>query len=193
MKRKPGTTIEEAGPVAPDYIQPVVGWRFWRTVSTRESLALSSIFWNVHWPADEPLRASCMRTPLHLPFPRLFKRELHEAPGARCECGIYAVSRPASVAFGAMVRECEQHTSCPVIGRVLLWGSVHEHEQGWRGTFAYPERLYVWQRPRGGGAAVDADRVADGLERYGVPVEIVLARPEELVAALTDESQVLAT
>jgi len=31
----------------------------------------------------------------------------------------------------------------PVAGTVSLWGTVIEHERGWRGRFAYPSRLLL--------------------------------------------------
>ena len=33
--------------------------------------------------------------------------------------------------------------SIPVVGRVSLWGVVHEHEHGWRASCAYPISLFV--------------------------------------------------
>lgn len=75
-----------------------------------------------------------------------------------------------------------------VIGTVSLWGRVVECTRGWRGSYAYPKRIYVpatrapdWLR------AERAEEVALALTDYDVPVELLEADacgPDELVAAL---------
>jgi hypothetical protein len=57
----------------------------------------------------------------------------------------------------------------PVLGEVALWGNVVECTQGWRASHAYPRRLFVvadGRRPK-------AARLMAGLERYGVPVDVI--------------------
>jgi hypothetical protein len=131
---------------APDYIQAVVGWRFWDAVETDGVVSLSSPYFPTVWPAGEPLRAECVTRPLRRWILRRFGGEPHAAPTERCSCGIYAL---AGKAFRDMVWDLGQ---CPVVGRVSLWGEVHEHEHGWRASFAYPERLYVARRANARGA-----------------------------------------
>jgi hypothetical protein len=75
-----------------------------------------------------------------------------------------------------------------VIGTVSLWGRVVECTRGWRGSHAYPNRIYVpatrapyWLR------AERAEEVALALTDYDVPVELLDADScglEELVAVL---------
>jgi hypothetical protein len=48
---------------------------------------------------------------------------------------------------------------------------VIEHTEGWRGSLAYPTRLYVLFT----GREEHASRVAVSLERYGVPVDTLRA------------------
>ena len=65
--------------------------------------------------------------------------------------------------------------SIPVVGRVSLWGVVHEHEHGWRASCAYPISLFV--------PVVDDDdwveKVITDLRGYGVPVTAVGATTRE--------------
>jgi hypothetical protein len=72
----------------------------------------------------------------------------------------------------------------PVVGRVALWGVVHEHERGWRATFAYPERLFV---PISELDPRHARRLMDGLRRYEVPVRAVDgSTADEVVDAVSE-------
>jgi hypothetical protein len=45
------------------------------------------------------------------------------------------------------------------VGEVALWGRLVETERGWRGSAAYPIRLFV-----------PDDEIARGLEPYEVPI-----------------------
>jgi hypothetical protein len=47
-----------------------------------------------------------------------------------------------------------------------------ETDFGWRASHAYPAHIYV-PTHRANGRCVDAEIIALGLARYGVPVEIV--------------------
>ncbi len=81
--------------------------------------------------------------------------ENHPAPADDCNCGIHiAKSIPLALQYlmGGVV-----------FGRVALWGKVIEGEHGYRGEFAYPTELYVF----------DEIEVADfeALHRYGVPLK----------------------
>jgi hypothetical protein len=149
---------------APDYCEPVIGWRVWYGVESSHGTHLSSIYHESLWPHGHALRAWCGRA--HLPFP--FRRTPHDSPAERCRCGIHAGIADAVRQYlpACMDQEPAAH---PVIGRVALWGDVVECERGWRASRAYPERLYVPSFD--GGPA--APRLARGLEAYGVPVEVV--------------------
>ena len=159
---------------APDYIQAFVGWRFWDVVETNGVVSLSSPYFPTVWPAGEPLRDECVARPLRRWLLRRFGGEPHAAPTERCGCGIYAL---AGKAFRDLVWDLGQ---CPVVGRVSLWGEVHEHEHGWRAAFAYPERLYVARRANARGAR----HLVEGLRRYGTPVETLPFARAELPEAL---------
>ena len=85
------------------------------------------------------------------------------------------------------------------LGRVSLWGSVVECEQGWRAERAYPAALYLpalaasVSRGRLGRflrrrrSAIGAPEVARGLAAYGVAVELIACR------TVTDLARTLAT
>jgi hypothetical protein len=147
---------------APDYIEPVVGWRLWYAVRGAGPLRLSSVFHKTLWPVGKPLAASCLC--FRLPF-WPFNRSEHEAPGDRCRCGIYAAN--VSTMRSYLPDHLGYTSAVPVIGRVSLWGVVHECTDGWRAGFAYPERLYVPTLDLG---TARAREVVRDLRAYGVPV-----------------------
>jgi hypothetical protein len=110
---------------APDYAEPLIGWRVWCVVRTRDGLRLSSVIHDALWPEDGELVARCdAGAP-------------HDAPHAGCSCGIYAARDPATVWTYLLGRD-DPHTVRRVLGRVVLWGRVVEHEHGWRASHAVP-------------------------------------------------------
>ncbi len=153
---------------APDYIEPIVGWRAWLVVREDEGFRLRSIVYDAPWFPRHELVARCFQWRLSLPW---FKRSEHVPPAGGCRCGIYAARDPKDVS---------------------LWGQVVECTRGWRGSRAYPRMIYVpatraplWLK------AERAEEVALGLTDYDIPVELLdagSARPEELVAALGTEA-----
>ncbi len=131
--------------------EPVVGWRTWNLSDD----AFGPRLWpagsggDLPWPPRRPVEARCT-------IPRwLAKGGPHEPPGLRCRCGVYA-ARSLDV-FG---RERPAWPPPTVVGRASLWGRVVDHEQGWRGQFAYPSRLRLvcamcaWFEPGSGVPAV---------------------------------------
>lgn len=113
--------------------EPIEGWRSWR-LGMRASGRPTLLPAGAGRDAWEPRRAANARCTV----PALIRgtRHPHEAPGERCVCGIYA-----SITLGATPREVPAYPPAPVAGSVSLWGTVIEHERGWRGRFAYPSRL----------------------------------------------------
>jgi hypothetical protein len=53
-----------------------------------------------------------------------------------CRCGVYGSKR-----LDSLQSMC--FWECGVRGEVLLWGTVVEHERGWRAQFAYPKTLHL--------------------------------------------------
>jgi hypothetical protein len=171
----------EAGGRAPDYIDPVHGWRTWLIVQGHDGVRLASVSFPALWPSRRRLAAECGRgfhTGNGPPLP-----VEHAAPSLDCSCGIYATSdldRATQIAdcATARFRDC---LGRPVLGAALgevsLWGTVVECSHGWRAGFAYPSRVYVLAPSYGRRAQVaSADDLAAELAVYGVPVEVLECR-----------------
>jgi DNA-binding CsgD family transcriptional regulator len=62
--------------------------------------------------------------------------ERHQAPNATCTCGIYAVKSLDQLRD----LDCGRRG---ISGEVHLWGTVIEHQTGWRAQFAYPKSLVL--------------------------------------------------
>ncbi len=112
---------------APDYAEALIGWRVWLVVETRAGLRLSSVIHEETWPLGGELVARC-------------RGEGHSAPHESCACGIHAAREPATVLTYLRGRDGPR-TVGRVLGRVLLWGRVVEHEAGWRAERASPLEL----------------------------------------------------
>jgi hypothetical protein len=171
---------------APDYIEPIVGWRTWLVVSEGEGFRLRSVVYDTAWFPHNELIARCLHRAFSFPWRR---RAGHVAPARGCGCGIYAAREPEEAASYLEGHSWADALSVHrVIGTVSLWGRVAECPRGWRGSHAYPKRIYVpttrapyWLR------AERAEEVALALTEYDVPVELLEADPcgaDELVAAL---------
>jgi len=158
---------------APDYVEPIVGWRVWCAVDDDGGdTCLSSIVYRTPWPIGAPLAAECrgFRMPL---WP--FRRARHEAPAADCRCGIHAAT--VTMMRAHLVEYLSSSELVPVLGEVSLWGVVHEHRGGWRASLAYPRAMFVPIGP-GWGRAV---RIVADLRRYRVPVRAVSGSTAEAV------------
>ena len=109
----------------PDYISPIVAYRAWQW----DSAGLKS-FCSEPWNPSRPLAATCRR------LVRDAAHHFHEAPEMNCTCGIYAAKtfpdlrRAGYAGFG-------------IHGEVYLWGTVVEHELGWRAQFACPKNFFL--------------------------------------------------
>jgi hypothetical protein len=170
---------------APDYIEPVVGWRSWLVVREAEGLRLRSIVYDALWLPGNELIARCLHRRFSLPWSNRLE---HVPPARGCRCGIYAAREPEEAATYFEGRLADSLGVHRVIGTVALWGRVVECTRGWRGSLAYPKMIYVpatrapyWLK------AERAEEVALGLTDYRVPVELLdegASGPEELVATL---------
>ena len=122
------------GTSAPDYIDPVRGWRTWLVVQGHDGARLASVSFPALWPRGKRLSAECGRGFHTGAGPPL--RIEHRAPSLDCSCGIYA-----SRSLDESERPRPAWPPPCVVGTVALWGRGIEHEIGWRGQFAYPARL----------------------------------------------------
>lgn len=106
----------------PDYISPIVGHRIWRW----DAAGLKSLN-GKRWPPRQPLAAKCVAGNAH---------DAHEPPHLDCTCGVYAAKN---------IEHLRQlgYEGRGIRGEVHLWGTVVEHELGWRSQFAYPKSLFL--------------------------------------------------
>src|ERR1039458_7150389 len=106
----------------PDYISPIIGYRVWRW----DDAGLRSLN-GKPWSTCEPLAAKCGAGKAH---------DADEVPQTDCTCGVYAAKNLEHLRqFGYEGRG--------IHGEVYLWGTVVEHELGWRAQFAYPKSLFL--------------------------------------------------
>jgi hypothetical protein len=161
---------------APDYVEPVRGWRTWLVVQGHDGARLASVSFPALWPRRRRLSAECGRGFHTGAGPPL--RIEHRAPSIDCSCGIYAtwnLDRATQIAdcATARFRDCLGRAVLgAALGEVSLWGTVVECSHGWRAGFAYPARIYVLSPSYGRRTqVVGADELADDLAAYGVPVQ----------------------
>jgi hypothetical protein len=116
-----------------------LGWRAWAVTRTSRGVRLASPLFDHLWLPGEAAVASCLR----------HEDPFAPAPGphevttlAECSCGFHAARDPADALSYLHGRDAPS-TLCRILGEVTLWGSVLQTEAGWRGTLAYPARLYV--------------------------------------------------
>jgi hypothetical protein len=62
--------------------------------------------------------------------------DAHEPPQTNCTCGVYASKSLEQLLTTG-------YAKCGIHGEVYLWGTVVEHELGWRAQFAYPKSLFL--------------------------------------------------
>jgi hypothetical protein len=184
----PATTVPTAE-AAPDYAEPVLGWRLWLVVADGGYLWLESLLYAIRWSPRRALDARC------IPHRRCYlcnqaevhTARTHPAPDTACACGIYAAASADTLA-PYLDSTYPGRTSIElVLGRVRLWGTVIECERGWRAERAYPEHLYVPGRRRGDRDFHNALDIVAGLRDYGVPVSPLRWRTTpEIIASLAD-------
>lgn len=118
----------------------VLGWRAWAVTRTSRGVRLASPLFDHLWLPGEPAVASCLRHEDRFAPPLL---DVHAvATLAECSCGFHAARDPADALSYLHGRDAPS-TLCRVLGEVTLWGDVLQTAAGWRGTLAYPARLYV--------------------------------------------------
>ena len=132
----------------------VLGWRAWAVTRTSGGVRLTSPLFDHVWLPGEPAVASCLRHEDRF-TPSL---AAHDVGSADCGCGFHAARDPADALSYLQGRDAPS-TLCRVLGEVTIWGDVLQTDAGWRGTLAYPARLYV-----------PDVLLADELATYGVSV-----------------------
>jgi hypothetical protein len=106
----------------PDFVSPIIGHRVWRW----DAAGLSSLN-GKRWSPRQPLAAKCGAGNAH---------DAHDLPRLDCSCGVYAAKN---------IEHLRQlgYEGRGIRGEVHLWGTVVEHELGWRAQFAYPKTLFL--------------------------------------------------
>jgi hypothetical protein len=125
---------------------PILGWRLWRTTPDG---TLMSVYKNVLWPAGIPLRA---------------------VPKNPDE-GVYALKDPTKL--DGLVYTLTADQSGMVVGQVALWGTVIEHEHGYRAQYAYPALINLAPPMPGFPRPASLRRLAAAIrDRYGCEVTV---------------------
>jgi hypothetical protein len=143
----------EGNASAPDFVAPLEGWRIWmvtagvlvedltlrefeqtpieelRRMSFKEMARLYSLFDQSTWPHKKEMVAECK---------------------CRCACGtcgLYCLRSEVEALFGLLHQIAspgyKEGRHRAVIGKVDFWGTVHEHEWGYRAEYMYPKELWV--------------------------------------------------
>lgn len=173
--------------LAPDYIEPVVGWRSWLVVREGEDFRLRSVLYDTLWLPRKELVARCLHRRVSIPWR---KRLEHVPPARACACGIYAAREPEEAASYLDGRGWAYASAVHrVIGTVSLWGHVVECTGGWRASRAYPKAIYVPATRAPFWLSVEqVEDVALALSDYKVPVELLdkeASGPAALIETLT--------
>jgi preprotein translocase subunit YajC len=116
----------------PDYISPVVGYRVWQWDATGLR-SLNGEKWFAHQPLSAVCKADVCGSIAGLSKATHNRAEL---PSFGCTCGVYAARTMEHL------RQCG-YRKLGVHGEVYLWGTLVEHERGWRAQFAYPKVLFL--------------------------------------------------
>ena len=104
----------------------VTAWRTWRVWLSSEGLSLHSVAAAPNlgeWQPLRPMEARCGYREMRPPA-----CECDSCPSGDNKCGIYAYREAPSSVTHAM----------GIVGRVAMWGTVIEHQTGYRSQYAYP-------------------------------------------------------
>jgi hypothetical protein len=96
----------------------VIAWRAWGLTGRAEDLRLQPVGpFSRPWSPGRPAEARCERW------------RFHRAPAIDCSCGVHGIRD------FELLRRVRGRA---VIGTVALWGTIVEHEEGYRARFGYP-------------------------------------------------------
>jgi hypothetical protein len=162
-KPRSGNQSPPDGP--PVFIRPVVAWRTWFLEQHEGRWLLDSVIHRCLWQPRERLTAYCLTT-------RGERLRKHFAPFERCMCGIYGTSSLKHLA-NYITQGLSGPPKTQAVGLVSLWGDMVTYEHGWRGSHAYPHRLWLPRETVRRQPIQAWEQIAFDLAGYGVPVEIL--------------------
>lgn len=141
----------------------------WRVLQTDAVRTLASVVKGVAWSLGEALVAECLG-PRLIPLPRLGR-------------AANAASNATDLAHASRyLRDSIPFDLGRVLGRVALWGTVVECERGFRLRMRTRSRC-TSRSGAENGSAQRALELAEGLSRYGVPVELLPREQPDLAPA----------
>jgi hypothetical protein len=168
--------------LAPDFADPIVGWRTWLVVRRPAGPRLASVVQRTVWEPRRELVCECLAPRRRLSFRRR-PAHLQGSPDSGCSCGIYASTDAELAGQYVFSGEFECRPALArVIGLVSLWGRVLKCPRGWRAEFAYPARIYIPLHEDYAIWSTRVEELAFALTEYGVPVEVVSHRGERDLA-----------
>ncbi len=116
----------------PDYISSIISYRVWRW----DAAGLRSLN-GESWQPGKPLEAGCKVSEFALLRGHAYApHSPHDAPQITCTCGIYASKSLEHLPKYGLER-------ARIHGQVSLWGTVVEHQFGWRAEYAYPKSFFL--------------------------------------------------
>jgi hypothetical protein len=116
----------------PDLISPIIGCRVWQW----DTAGLKSVC-GEPWHPGQSLAARCRAADCRAFLGRGENADFaHEPPQTDCTCGIYAAKTLHHLCSAGYERY-------GIHGEVYLWGTVVEHELGYRAQFAYPKNFVL--------------------------------------------------
>ena len=157
-------------------VGPLQAYRCWHVNWNGNQPVLRSVYNATIWPADAPLRATCVKGPGSFAawvrglLSRTAKASAHPAPAWGCQCGVYGLSRLKGDELEEVPRVPgrDQDRGAVALGVVLLWGRVIQHTDGYRAEYARALKLLrVPPQRHAGRINLLLDAVA---ERYTVQI-----------------------
>jgi hypothetical protein len=133
------------GVTAPDYFEPILGYRKW-TVS--DNYLYSPLKLHRRWEPMIARPATCAlsddfilaqsefrrRGYSEVELAKIWENLQHKSPAVNCSCGYYAAKAVVNT-MGC--------GSISAIGVVAQWGVLQQYTNGWRSQYAYPKEFYL--------------------------------------------------
>lgn len=133
----------------PDYVEVITAWRAWDVKIANGKPHLVALGKSHVWEPKKIMQAECAASSVwwqQMVAPQIFAQKQstpepvkHTAPQMDCTCGIWAF-KDLDKLVGVVGSDYDQ---VRVLGKVSLWGTVVETENGYRAEKAYPSELWL--------------------------------------------------